>query len=105
MFYCCWNTSYCDYPCQQAHWPKHMATCTQNSTNVSGAGAGSGQESSEADSTVNEQVCSVQPTSVFLSALIEEYRQENYYCIDMPPPESLLFVIRRKSEVFNEDKF
>lgn len=20
QFYCCWNTSYCDYPCQQAHW-------------------------------------------------------------------------------------
>ncbi|XP_077540289.1 zinc finger MYND-type containing 8 isoform X3 [Haemaphysalis longicornis] len=31
VFYCCWNTSYCDYPCQQAHWPKHMATCTQAS--------------------------------------------------------------------------
>ena len=58
MFYCCWNTSYCDYPCQQAHWPKHMATCTQNAANntQSGAGAGGGQESSEADSTVSEQV-------------------------------------------------
>ena len=30
IFYCCWNTSYCDYPCQQAHWPQHMATCAQN---------------------------------------------------------------------------
>lgn len=20
QFYCCWNTSYCDYPCQQQHW-------------------------------------------------------------------------------------
>uniref|UniRef100_UPI00358DDCFD MYND-type zinc finger-containing chromatin reader ZMYND8-like isoform X3 n=1 Tax=Myxine glutinosa TaxID=7769 RepID=UPI00358DDCFD len=29
IFYCCWNTSYCDYPCQQAHWPEHMKTCTQ----------------------------------------------------------------------------
>ncbi|XP_060064439.1 MYND-type zinc finger-containing chromatin reader ZMYND8-like isoform X2 [Ylistrum balloti] len=29
IFYCCWNTSYCDYPCQQAHWPKHMPTCMQ----------------------------------------------------------------------------
>ena len=29
IFYCCWNTSYCDYPCQQAHWPRHMHTCTQ----------------------------------------------------------------------------
>jgi hypothetical protein len=39
IFYCCWNTSYCDYPCQQAHWPAHMATCSQNSE---GGGAGSG---------------------------------------------------------------
>merc|ERR1719166_105165 len=30
IFYCCWNTSYCDYPCQQAHWPTHMTTCAQN---------------------------------------------------------------------------
>ena len=29
IFYCCWNTSYCDYPCQQLHWEKHMETCTQ----------------------------------------------------------------------------
>lgn len=29
VFYCCWNTSYCDYPCQQGHWPTHMATCSQ----------------------------------------------------------------------------
>lgn len=30
LFYCCWNTAYCDYPCQQAHWPTHMRTCAQN---------------------------------------------------------------------------
>jgi len=29
IFYCCWNTSYCDYPCQQAHWPQHLSTCSQ----------------------------------------------------------------------------
>merc|ERR1719400_1363058 len=29
IFYCCWNTSYCDYPCQQAHWPSHLSTCSQ----------------------------------------------------------------------------
>ena len=29
IFYCCWNTSYCDYPCQQAHWPSHMSSCSQ----------------------------------------------------------------------------
>uniref|UniRef100_A0A8C3A1P9 Protein kinase C binding protein 1, like n=1 Tax=Cyclopterus lumpus TaxID=8103 RepID=A0A8C3A1P9_CYCLU len=34
IFYCCWNTSYCDYPCQQAHWPEHMKSCTQNQYNI-----------------------------------------------------------------------
>uniref|UniRef100_A0A452E676 Protein kinase C-binding protein 1 n=1 Tax=Capra hircus TaxID=9925 RepID=A0A452E676_CAPHI len=29
IFYCCWNTSYCDYPCQQAHWLEHMKSRTQ----------------------------------------------------------------------------
>lgn len=28
-FYCCWNTSYCDYPCQQLHWSRHALTCAQ----------------------------------------------------------------------------
>lgn len=28
-FYCCWNTAYCDYPCQQSHWSVHMQTCSQ----------------------------------------------------------------------------
>ncbi|XP_037578665.1 protein kinase C-binding protein 1-like isoform X4 [Dermacentor silvarum] len=37
--YCCWNTCYCDYPCQQAHWPKHIASCTQaNNTSQQNAG-------------------------------------------------------------------
>lgn len=31
QFYCCWNTSYCDYPCQQQHWLRHMPNCAQNS--------------------------------------------------------------------------
>lgn len=35
IFYCCWNTSYCDYPCQQAHWPEHMKSCTQSGNGVS----------------------------------------------------------------------
>jgi len=33
VFYCCWNTSYCDYPCQQGHWPQHMTTCSQGQGN------------------------------------------------------------------------
>ncbi len=35
IFYCCWNTSYCDYPCQQAHWPEHMKSCTQSGNSIS----------------------------------------------------------------------
>uniref|UniRef100_A0A8B9LXG9 Protein kinase C binding protein 1, like n=1 Tax=Astyanax mexicanus TaxID=7994 RepID=A0A8B9LXG9_ASTMX len=35
IFYCCWNTSYCDYPCQQAHWPEHMKSCTQSGMHLS----------------------------------------------------------------------
>lgn len=34
IFYCCWNTSYCDYPCQQAHWPEHMKSCTQSGNSM-----------------------------------------------------------------------
>uniref|UniRef100_H2YZW4 MYND-type domain-containing protein n=1 Tax=Ciona savignyi TaxID=51511 RepID=H2YZW4_CIOSA len=37
IFYCCWNTSYCDYPCQQRHWPKHMSTCSQASDTAAAA--------------------------------------------------------------------
>uniref|UniRef100_A0A7N8XM80 Zinc finger, MYND-type containing 8 n=1 Tax=Mastacembelus armatus TaxID=205130 RepID=A0A7N8XM80_9TELE len=45
IFYCCWNTSYCDYPCQQAHWPEHMKSCTQSAT--------APQQEPEAESTVD----------------------------------------------------
>uniref|UniRef100_A0A8D8CAC1 Protein kinase C-binding protein 1 n=1 Tax=Culex pipiens TaxID=7175 RepID=A0A8D8CAC1_CULPI len=34
LFYCCWNTSYCDYPCQQQHWATHMNQCTQSQFNL-----------------------------------------------------------------------
>ncbi|TMW50068.1 hypothetical protein DOY81_004878 [Sarcophaga bullata] len=36
-FYCCWNTSYCDYPCQQLHWSRHALTCAQTRPNVNEA--------------------------------------------------------------------
>ncbi|CAL1532478.1 unnamed protein product [Lymnaea stagnalis] len=29
VYYCCWNTSYCSYQCQQKHWPSHMPKCMQ----------------------------------------------------------------------------
>lgn len=35
-FYCCWNTSYCNYPCQQQHWPKHLLNCSQSDINKGG---------------------------------------------------------------------
>lgn len=41
MFYCCWNTAYCDYPCQQSHWSVHMRTCSQKPTLASTPGANS----------------------------------------------------------------
>merc|ERR1712061_63507 len=40
IFYCCWNTSYCDYPCQQSHWPTHMSTCAQNQSNDDDSSSG-----------------------------------------------------------------
>ncbi|KAJ8409036.1 hypothetical protein AAFF_G00240570 [Aldrovandia affinis] len=45
IFYCCWNTSYCDYPCQQAHWPEHMKSCTQSAT--------ASQQDSETEATTD----------------------------------------------------
>ncbi|GAB6019225.1 Protein kinase C-binding protein 1 [Chamberlinius hualienensis] len=30
LYYCCWNTSYCDHSCQQAHWPQHTKNCIQH---------------------------------------------------------------------------
>ncbi|KAL1490328.1 hypothetical protein ABEB36_013042 [Hypothenemus hampei] len=38
QFYCCWNTSYCDYPCQQKDWPNHMSKCTQNASQTGQVG-------------------------------------------------------------------
>ncbi|XP_071804612.1 uncharacterized protein [Asterias amurensis] len=32
VFFCCWNTSYCDYPCQQSHWSTHRNSCQQRAS-------------------------------------------------------------------------
>ncbi len=32
MYYCCWNTSYCDEECQKEHWSHHLKTCNRIST-------------------------------------------------------------------------
>ncbi|XP_039258712.2 uncharacterized protein LOC120335289 isoform X2 [Styela clava] len=47
IFYCCWNTSYCDYPCQQKHWPQHMNTCTQARESGGGASTAGGTQAME----------------------------------------------------------
>merc|ERR1719454_1804380 len=48
IFYCCWNTSYCDYPCQQAHWPSHMSSCALG-------GGGEGQQADVAQDAAEQQ--------------------------------------------------
>ncbi|XP_008282195.1 protein kinase C-binding protein 1 isoform X2 [Stegastes partitus] len=55
IFYCCWNTSYCDYPCQQAHWPEHMKSCTQSAT--------APQQEPEAEPTADPPNKGLAPTS------------------------------------------
>lgn len=55
LFYCCWNTAYCGYICQQSHWPTHMRTCAQKpsfTTIVTTTGVGSNQQQN-----VNTKVC------------------------------------------------
>ncbi|XP_014218131.1 protein kinase C-binding protein 1 [Copidosoma floridanum] len=41
MFFCCWNTAYCDYPCQQKHWSAHVNNCAQKNPPSSQSSASS----------------------------------------------------------------
>ncbi|XP_075819185.1 MYND-type zinc finger-containing chromatin reader ZMYND8 isoform X3 [Microtus pennsylvanicus] len=68
IFYCCWNTSYCDYPCQQAHWPEHMKSCTQSATAPqqeadAEASTDTGNKSSQSNSSSNAQSAPSETTS------------------------------------------
>ncbi|CAH1247637.1 ZMYND8 [Branchiostoma lanceolatum] len=54
IFYCCWNTSYCDYPCQQAHWPVHMNTCSQSTNNSTAQGGTDQSEATSGESPTNQ---------------------------------------------------
>ncbi len=38
IYYCCWNTSYCDENCQKKHWSKHLRTCARIGENNSAPG-------------------------------------------------------------------
>ncbi|XP_076238460.1 zinc finger MYND-type containing 8 [Calliopsis andreniformis] len=57
LFYCCWNTAYCDYPCQQSHWPMHMRTCAQKPsfTIVTSSAASSNQQQAMPRLMINTQ--------------------------------------------------
>ncbi|XP_078331133.1 uncharacterized protein LOC144624961 [Crassostrea virginica] len=68
IFYCCWNTSYCDYPCQQIHWPAHMPVCMQTQNNATDPGG------SDPNSQSNGSNC---PSS-------------HSYAIDRPPQSNNL---------------
>ncbi len=35
IYYCCWNTSYCDEECQKEHWSHHLKTCNRISSSSS----------------------------------------------------------------------
>ncbi|XP_013166931.1 PREDICTED: protein kinase C-binding protein 1-like isoform X2 [Papilio xuthus] len=50
QFYCCWNTSYCDYSCQRAHWSQHYSVCTQqrqDNEGMDGSPPGDGNKSAD----------------------------------------------------------
>lgn len=68
IFYCCWNTSYCDYPCQQAHWPSHMSTCAQtNSEEDSNTSASEPQEQKPLQISQHPAAASASPASIMNS--------------------------------------
>ncbi|KAK4310909.1 hypothetical protein Pmani_017564 [Petrolisthes manimaculis] len=82
LFFCCWNTSYCDYPCQQSHWPQHMSVCGQNSDGGGGEGGGTDSVNGEASAHSSRVSTPVQNlvTGQFVEddgtlALAEEHRR------------------------------
>ena len=52
IYYCCWNTAYCDHPCQQLHWQKHMTTCANVNQNANDSIASDEASALEASSPV-----------------------------------------------------
>lgn len=64
QFYCCWNTSYCDYPCQQKHWATHMKTCTQSTVRSNQQNTPTTSTTSSTSTTVVDRT-KPQQTTVF----------------------------------------
>lgn len=48
IYYCCWNTSYCDEECQRIHWTKHLKTCTR-------IGENAGPHNPQSNTSINEE--------------------------------------------------
>ncbi|XP_045599040.2 uncharacterized protein [Procambarus clarkii] len=87
LFFCCWNTSYCDYPCQQSHWPQHMSVCGQNSDGGGGGDGGPDSVNGEASghssrvSTPVQNMVAAQQQYVDddgVAAMAEEHRRRKH---------------------------
>lgn len=111
IFYCCWNTSYCDYPCQQIHWPTHMPVCmqTQNNSDSNNTEANSQSNSSGRSSSLSNpserppqstNMTGVPPPSNPLEMESEDFRratrenltnilQQQQQRMQNPPPQQL----------------
>ncbi|CAK1548603.1 unnamed protein product [Leptosia nina] len=83
QFYCCWNTSYCDYPCQRAHWTQHSGVCTQPKAQGNGGDKNSkeihttlqpapGRPKSTTVSTLSTGNKNVAPTRVYTSEQLHQ---------------------------------
>jgi len=66
IFYCCWNTSYCDYPCQQMHWPKHMVNCANANQNTEPESSFSEDAINETAATATQKNIPVRNSIIFL---------------------------------------
>ncbi|XP_064652120.1 MYND-type zinc finger-containing chromatin reader ZMYND8-like isoform X2 [Lineus longissimus] len=100
IFYCCWNTSYCDFPCQQSHWPEHMSSCTQSQTGANAPpNAAESQPTpaltpSEGQSVVDGQspkpvVVPVPPTPVATPPNIPKVSQPGH--MQLPPSSQVMY--------------
>ncbi len=45
IYYCCWNTSYCNEDCQKVHWSQHFKVCSRLNTD---------QQANNTESSSNE---------------------------------------------------
>ncbi|XP_049950946.1 uncharacterized protein LOC126458140 isoform X1 [Schistocerca serialis cubense] len=61
IFYCCWNTSYCDTNCQRKHWPQHVGACRHISGNTAQEEPSATGSVTQQTQVFGKQVISLQP--------------------------------------------